>query len=107
MLQHLMRYADCISSRVSRHDFLYLFTLDIPVHSARFKRKSTSILLLWLCFVTLILSACGREPLYHSQSYVFGTLVDISIYGEQADRAAKLAGVIQQDFQRLHRKLHA
>jgi thiamine biosynthesis lipoprotein len=107
VLQHLMRYADCISSRVSRHDFLYLFTLDIPVHSARFKRKSTSILLLWLCFVTLILSACGREPLYHSQSYVFGTLVDISIYGEQADRAAKLAGVIQQDFQRLHRKLHA
>jgi len=38
---------------------------------------------------------------------VFGTLVDISIYGEEASRAADLTAVIQQDFQRLHHKLHA
>ncbi len=53
------------------------------------------------------LSACGREPVYQSQSYVFGTLVDITIYGEEKNRAAELASRIQQDFQRLHQKLHA
>jgi thiamine biosynthesis lipoprotein len=53
------------------------------------------------------LSACGREPVYQSQSYVFGTLVDITIYGEEESRAAELASRIQQDFQRLHQKLHA
>ncbi|HEY8355023.1 MAG TPA: FAD:protein FMN transferase [Methylophilaceae bacterium] len=61
--------------------------------------------ILWL--MLLALTGCGREPLYHAQSYVFGTLVDISIYGEEATRAADLAAVIQNDFQRLHRKLHA
>lgn len=55
----------------------------------------------------LALAGCGREPLYQSQSYVFGTLVDISIYGESDARAAELAGHIQQEFQRLHNQLHA
>ncbi len=64
-----------------------------------------SLCALWLTVLTL--PSCGREPLYQSQSYVFGTLVDISIYGEEASRAADLAAVIQQDFQRLHHKLHA
>lgn len=54
-----------------------------------------------------MLSGCGREPLHQSQSYVFGTLVDISIYGEEESRATTLANNIQQDFQRLHHKLHA
>lgn len=54
-----------------------------------------------------LLSSCGREPLYHSQSYVFGTLVDVSIYGETDERARQLAEHIQQDFQNLHNRLHA
>ena len=48
-----------------------------------------------------------QEPLYHSQSYVFGTLVDISIYGETEDRAKFFANKILQDFQNLHNQLHA
>jgi thiamine biosynthesis lipoprotein len=64
-----------------------------------------SLCALWL--IVFALSACGREPVYQSQSYVFGTLVDITIYGEDETRAAKLAEHIQQDFQRLHQKLHA
>ncbi len=63
-----------------------------------------SLCALWL---TLTLLGCGRDPLYQSQSYVFGTLVDISIYGEEKSRSATLANHIQQDFQRLHQKLHA
>lgn len=48
-----------------------------------------------------------QEPLYHTQSYVFGTLVDISIYGEPEDRAKLLANQVLQDFQNLHNQLHA
>lgn len=52
-------------------------------------------------------TACSREPLYQSQSYVFGTLVDISIYGEPEARARAVADKIQQDFQRWHNQFHA
>ncbi|HQR59983.1 MAG TPA: FAD:protein FMN transferase [Methylophilaceae bacterium] len=55
----------------------------------------------------LVLTGCGREPLHQSQAYVFGTLVDISIYGESEERARELSGHVQQEFQRLHRQLHA
>lgn len=57
--------------------------------------------------LTVLLAGCGREPLHHSQSYVFGTLVDISIYGEDETRAQSLASHVLQDFQRLHHQLHA
>lgn len=55
----------------------------------------------------LLLAGCGREPLYQSQTYVFGTLVDISIYGESDERARALASHVQQEFQHLHDSLHA
>ena len=55
----------------------------------------------------LLLSSCYKEPLYHSQSYVFGTLVDISIYGETDARAQLLANQVLKDFQNLHNRLHA
>jgi thiamine biosynthesis lipoprotein len=48
-----------------------------------------------------------EEPLYHTQSYVFGTLVDISIYDENEERARSLSNHILQDFQSLHSRLHA
>ncbi len=60
---------------------------------------------LFLC--ALLLTGCFKEPFYHSQSYVFGTLVDISIYGESEARAKVLSNHILQDFQRLHDRLHA
>lgn len=63
------------------------------------------ILLLLVC--CSFLNACSREPLYQSQSYVFGTLVDVSIYGEPEDRAREIANRIQQDFQHWHNQFHA
>lgn len=51
--------------------------------------------------------AYHKPPLYHSQSYVFGTLVDISIYGEPEQRAKSLSDQILHDFQHLHQQLHA
>lgn len=60
----------------------------------------------WLGFF-LLLAGCGPEPLVQSQSYVFGTLVDISIYGESEARAHQVSNEIFQDFQKLHHQYHA
>ncbi len=56
----------------------------------------------------LLLSACGREPpAYQEQGYVFGTLVDVSIYGEDEAHARQAVNEVLHEFQRLHDMLHA
>ena len=61
-----------------------------------------------LIFFSLILAGCGKpEPLYNTQSYVFGTLVDISIYGESDANAQEISNQIIRKFQVLHNRLHA
>lgn len=64
--------------------------------------------LLSLFAFCLFLSSCTRpEPIHNTQSYVFGTLVDITIYGETEEEAQELAAEIIRDFQELHNRLHA
>ena len=63
--------------------------------------------LIVLSLITLCLSACGREQLFQSQSYVFGTLVDITITDVPEPRARELANHVMQEFQGLHNRLHA
>lgn len=55
----------------------------------------------------LLLAACGKEPLYQEQGYVFGTLVEVSVYGESEARAKQAVSVVLHEFQRLHDMLHA
>ncbi|HEY0675755.1 MAG TPA: FAD:protein FMN transferase, partial [Immundisolibacter sp.] len=56
----------------------------------------------------LLLAACGgKEPLYQEQAYVFGTLVEVSVYGEPEPRARQAVAAVMQEFQRLHDRLHA
>lgn len=72
--------------------------------------RKWSIRLLVIAMLAMAIAgarALMQEPLYHTQSYVFGTLVDISIYGEQEDRAKLVTNQILQDFQNLHNQLHA
>ena len=71
-------------------------------------RKASTLGLLALVALigTLTYTQLVREPLYHSQGYVFGTLVDISIYGEPDTRAAQLSAKVLEDFQKLHELLH-
>lgn len=58
--------------------------------------------------VLVSLTGCtGKEPLYQEQGYVFGTLVEVSIYGEDEVRARQAVGEVMHEFQRLHDKLHA
>ena len=54
-----------------------------------------------------LLSACGKEQLYQEQGFVFGTLVDVSIYGEAESNAKQAVAEVMQEFQRLHTMLHA
>ncbi len=59
--------------------------------------------------VLLALAACGGKepPTYQEQGYVFGTLVEVSVYGEDEARARKAVTQVMQEFQRLHDLLHA
>ena len=60
-----------------------------------------------LLAVWLLGSCSSKEPLYQEQGYVFGTLVEVSIYGESEARAKQAVGEVMQEFQRLHTMLHA
>lgn len=54
-----------------------------------------------------LLAGCGKEPFYQEQAYVFGTQVDVSIYGEDEIKARQGVASVMHEFQRLHDLLHA
>ncbi len=61
-----------------------------------------------LLLLALLLSGCGREkPAYQEQGYVFGTLVEVTVYGEDETRAKQAVAQVMHEFQRLHDLLHA
>jgi len=60
-----------------------------------------------LLSLALLLSACGKEPLYQEQAYVFGTQVDVTIYGADEAKARQAVVLVMHEFQRLHDELHA
>ncbi|MFC3532567.1 FAD:protein FMN transferase [Vogesella facilis] len=55
-----------------------------------------------------LLAGCGRaaEP-YRQESYVFGTRVELTLYADEPTLAARAAGSVLADLDRLHRQLHA
>ncbi len=64
----------------------------------------------FVAVAVLLLAACGNkgpEPLYQEQGYVFGTLVEISVYGETEAHAKQVVSEVMHEFQRLHDMLHA
>jgi len=60
-----------------------------------------------LLISALLLAACGKEPLYQEEGFVFGTRVEVSVYGEDETRARQAVAAVMQEFQRLHNLLHA
>jgi thiamine biosynthesis lipoprotein len=62
---------------------------------------------LLLLSLALLLTACAKEPLYQEQAYVFGTQVDLSIYGADEAKARQATVAVMREFQRLHDMLHA
>ena len=64
-------------------------------------RHGLWLLLLWA------LVACSPPPLVQQQSYVFGTLVEVSVYGAPEAQARQAIAAVLARFDELHRQLHA
>ncbi len=60
-----------------------------------------------LSFALLLASCTPKEPIFNTQSYVFGTLVDITVYGEAEEKSQAVSSEIIKQFQDLHYRLHA
>ncbi len=60
----------------------------------------------FLLFFSFLLFGCSEpEPIHNTQSTVFGTEVNITIYGESEDDAVALANEIIRNFQELQNRL--
>ncbi len=56
----------------------------------------------------LLLTGCSKSPQLHQrEAFVFGTRVEVSVWGESADRAKQAMAAVLAEFDRLHRMLHA
>ena len=91
------------TTETQRHRGKTRLTLALHLVSRLFGFLCVSVSLWWV----LTLAACSKEPLYQEQGYVFGTLVEVSIYGEDEARAKQSVASVMQEFQRLHDMLHA
>lgn len=64
--------------------------------------------LLPIVLLLLALGGCTRnETVHRTQGHVFGTRVEVSIYGESEQRASELSALVLAEFDRLHHKFHA
>ncbi len=61
--------------------------------------------LFFIFFVSSFVTACdsNRDAVYKEQLFVFGTIVEISIWGEQPENAKQATASLAEDFQLLHR----
>ncbi|MES2149425.1 MAG: FAD:protein FMN transferase [Pseudomonadota bacterium] len=66
-------------------------------------RACLAALLWW----ALACAAQAGEATHHVQGHVFGTTVEVSIYGGEAARAEQLGAQVLREFDRLHHKFHA
>jgi thiamine biosynthesis lipoprotein len=62
-----------------------------------------------LVLLASLLGACQQteEPLIHQESFVFGTRIEVQIYGETPERGHAAAAEVLREFDRLHRTYHA
>jgi thiamine biosynthesis lipoprotein len=59
----------------------------------------------WMLLWTL--AACSPPPTTQQQAYVFGTLVEVSVYGAPETQARQAIAAVLARFDELHRALHA
>lgn len=58
-------------------------------------------------FLLAVLAGCSAPPLYKQQAYVFGTLVEISVFGTPEAEARDAVDQVLANFDALHIALHA
>jgi len=63
---------------------------------------------IFLVFSLLFLAACERKPVaYHEQLLVFGTVVDIKLWGVDEQQGQQAVSRLAEDFDYMHRTWHA
>lgn len=62
---------------------------------------------LLLALAVLLLSACAQPQIFHQEAYVFGTRVDLTVYGKSLDKASEAMAEVLREFDRLHHAFHA
>jgi thiamine biosynthesis lipoprotein len=75
--------------------------------SRRFRLLRAGARGLALAALVLLLAACSRPQLFHQEAYVFGTRVDLTVYGGSEAQAASAMAAVLREFDRLHRTFHA
>ena len=61
---------------------------------------------LFIFFLISFLFGCSENKIQHSKDFIFGTLIDIKIYGESKVIAENVSNEIFNEFHRLHKLLH-
>jgi len=67
-----------------------------------------AVLRILLLFSLVFLSACERKPAaYHEQLLVFGTVVEVSLFGVSEQQGRQAVARLNEDFEYMHRTWHA
>ena len=69
-------------------------------------QKNLKFLLLILVFILIFTISIYENLLFQKKDYVFGTIVDIKIYGESKKLASNASKEILSNFNKLHHMLH-
>ena len=57
----------------------------------------------FLLITVIFLVSCGqKKPVHEYKDFIFGTIVDIKIYGETEDKSENISNLIFNDFKYLH-----
>ncbi len=62
---------------------------------------------LTIVLILVFLSACGKPPPLKQEAFVFGTRVEVLVWGAPEVRAQTALGEVLREFDRLHRTYHA
>ena len=72
---------------------------------SQWKLGSVPYFLMLLALV--LLTGCARGEVFRHEAFVFGTRVDVAVYGDSQAEADAAAGAVLREFDRLHRAYHA
>jgi len=63
---------------------------------------------MWILIPVLFLSACQKQDLLYRESFpLFGTLVEIQVWGSEPGKVKSTMDAVQKDFAHMHRDWHA
>ena len=69
-------------------------------------KRYTKFFLLILVVIPILALSLNGKSLFQKKDYIFGTIVDIQIYGESKKLATKASEEILSNFNNLHQLLH-